>query len=108
MSEEKKVETMRWIPVEEMHFIDIIKNDSTGYEYIRNDNCPNEPFLIAVETNKGWDIERVILGEYGLEVVSEDDTQAYDSWNPCDVTHWMKIIPPSPNIQNKTQKDGNI
>ncbi len=89
------VELMRWIPVEEMHFIDIIKNDATGYEYIQNDNCPNEPFLVAIETNKGWDIERVILGEYGLEVVCEDDTQNYDSWSPCEVTHWMKIIPPT-------------
>lgn len=40
---------MNWIDVNEKHFVDITKYDNGKYTWIENDNCPTEPFLVALK-----------------------------------------------------------
>ncbi len=84
---------MEWINVKDSHFVDIERHEDGSYTWIENNNCPNKPFLVAVPTNKGWDINQVYLSEHGLQCYNDDDC-GYYGWSIEDVTHWMKIKDP--------------
>ena len=85
---------MEWIETNKKHFVDIKYINETKYEWVENNNCPNKPFLVAVETNKGWDIDYVLLTENGLECYNDGDLSPYDAWCITDVTHWCEIEDP--------------
>lgn len=98
---------MNWIETKEKHFVDFFK-DENGEYWLENNNCPDNPFLVAVKTNKGWDIDYVVLTENGLEAYTEDSL-GYYGWNIDDVTHWMPIKEPqsAQNSQAKTEEQGS-
>tara|TARA_R110000744_G_scaffold367721_1_gene477309 strand:- start:476 stop:745 length:270 start_codon:yes stop_codon:yes gene_type:complete len=88
---------MEWINVKDSHFVDLeIKNTdySTEYSWTELSTCPQEPFLVGVNTNKGFEWAKVVLTDFGLEEVTDDDTQPW-GWSIIDVQYWFKIIPPN-------------
>lgn len=92
----KVKEAFEWISVEERHFVDleiIEKDNSTEYSWTELPCCPQEPFLVGVNTNTGFEWARVILTENGLEEVSDYDTTPW-SWSIIDVQYWMIIEEP--------------
>lgn len=82
---------MEWIDVKDKHFAQI---EQKGNTYKWESIIIDEPFLVAVPTNKGWDIEKVVLtDEIGLQLFYDGETECY-GWEMTDVTHWMKIENP--------------
>jgi len=89
-----KNKIMDWINVKENHFADIKQNkNDNGYSW--ESDMIDEQFLVAVPTNKGWDIEKVVLiDEIGLQTyVDNEENEPYE-WDMRDITHWIKIKPP--------------
>lgn len=93
---------MNWINVKDKHFVDITYETENKYSWIENNNCPQEPFLVAISfttINTGevkWEIYRVILTEYGLREVADDDN--FDiGYEVTDIEYWCKIENPSTN-----------
>lgn len=83
---------MEWIDVKTKHFAEIKQTDNGGYEW--ESDMIDEPFMVAVPTNKGWYMQLVILtDEIGLQCCS-DDGSTYFGWEMTDVTHWFKPEPP--------------
>ena len=79
---------MEWIDVKTKHFADIEQTDN-GYKW--ESDMIDEPFMVAVPTNKGWCIQQVILtDEIGLQCYTDDDGGTYFGWDITDVTHWFK------------------
>tara|TARA_R110002020_G_scaffold29185_1_gene92171 strand:- start:257 stop:505 length:249 start_codon:yes stop_codon:yes gene_type:complete len=81
---------MNWINVKDRHFAQITENEK-GYIW---ESKYDKPFLAAVPTNIGWDIEKVVLeDEMGLRICSDNDTHSY-GWEMTDVTFWCEITEP--------------
>jgi len=81
---------MNWINVKDRHFAQITENEK-GYIW---ESKYDKPFLAAVPTNIGWDIEKVVLeDEMGLRICSDNDTHPY-GWEMTDVTFWCEITEP--------------
>lgn len=80
-----------WISVKDQHFVDIKKYDNS---YTWESDEIGSIFMVAVPTNKGWDIEKVVLTDViGLECYSDGETSCFE-WEMIDVTNWYKITPP--------------
>lgn len=84
---------MNWINAKENHFVTITNNDDGSYEWVEKNNCPSKPFLVAVETNKGWDINQVILTEDGVKIWSDGHEEYYE-WDITMIDFWMEIKEP--------------
>ena len=83
---------MEWISVKTKHFADI-EQTKNGYKW--ESNMIDEPFMVAVPTNKGWCIQQVILTDgVGLQCYTDDDGGTYFGWDVTDVTHWFKTENP--------------
>jgi len=83
---------MEWINVNTLHFAEIAFNGN-GHSW-KSDLPIDEPFLVAVETNKGWDIEKVVLtDQIGLQCFSDGETSHY-GWDITDVKYWCKLENP--------------
>ena len=82
---------MEWINTKEKHFAEIEKKES-GYSW--KSDFIDTPFLVAVETNKGWDIEKVVLTDgIGLECFCDGETSYY-GWEVTDIDFYMIIENP--------------
>lgn len=84
---------MKWNNTKENHFVDLTINEDGSFEWEQKNNCPDEPFLVAVETKTGWDIDYVVLTENGLEIFHEDGNSYY-GWQITDVNYWCKTEEP--------------
>lgn len=83
---------MNWTNVKEKHFADI---EVTENGYTWESDMIEEPFMVALETNKGWCMQQVVLiDEIGLQCYTDDDGYTYFGWEITDVTHWCKLTPP--------------
>lgn len=83
---------MDWIDVNEKHFAQITKTEN-GYSW--ESDMMDEPFIVAVKTNKGWCIQQVVLtDQIGLECWSDGET-SYFGWDITDVAYWMELTPPN-------------
>ena len=81
---------MKWINVKDRHFAKITDSEK-GYIF---ESLYDKPFLVAVPTYNGWDIEKVILeDEIGLMIFSDNDTHHY-GWEMTDVIFWCEITNP--------------
>ena len=88
---------MKWINVKDSHFVDlqvIKKVYATEYRWTELDNCPQEPFLVGVDTNNGFQWARVVLTEYGIEEISDDDTTPW-GWGIMDIQYWLRMELPN-------------
>lgn len=84
---------MKWTNVKDKHFAQITE-DGNSYFW---ESTYEKPFLVAVPTNKGWDIEKVILeDETGLRIYADGETHHY-GYEMTDVTHWCEIVEPEQN-----------
>lgn len=82
---------MEWIDVKENHFVDLEVYD-TDYQWTGR---VDGPFMVAVPTNNGYEIQQVILvDEVGLQCYG-DDGPSYYGWQITDVTHWFEPTNPS-------------
>jgi len=94
-----------WINAELNHFVDITHDEKDGsFTWTEKNNCPNEPFLVAVETIKGWDIARVILTESGIREWANGEGH-YFGYGLDDVSYWKEITPPNSAIKEQGQKE---
>lgn len=91
---------MNWINVKDKHFVDITyKGNGGSYEWVENNNCPQEPFLVALRVGNNqtrkytWEKYMVILTEYGLREVADGD-DFYFGWEVTDVEYWCKVEAP--------------
>ena len=90
---------MKWINVEDEHFVDITNNKDGSYAWVE---LYSKPFLVAINTNSGWEYEKVILDENaGLLSHSNDDESGYFGWDIKDVKFWAKFIEPEVKYENK-------
>lgn len=88
---------MEWISVKTNHFIDLEINKNGGkttYSWTEKSNRPQEPFLVGLDTNSGFEWAKVVLTENGIEEVNEYDTVPW-SWSIVDIEYWMEIKPPT-------------
>lgn len=86
---------MKWIKTTEKHFIDIKQNDDNSYNWTENNNCPNEPFLVALftgkDTTRKFNYWLVILTEKGLEEWTEDKTYPLIGYEITEFEYWCPI-----------------
>ena len=81
---------MNWINVKDRHFAQITETEKS---YIW-ESIYDKPFLAAVLTNSGWDIEKVVLeDEMGLRICSDNDTHPY-GLEMTGVTFWCEVTDP--------------
>lgn len=92
---------MKWTNVKDKHFVDIVKDESTGYfTWEENNHCPNNPFLVGLYVNNivtgnvTFEYYLVVLGEDGLRVVNEDDSEYMVGWNISDIEYWCEVKNP--------------
>ena len=84
---------MNWIDVKDKHFAKITKTDN-GYSW--ESDMIDEPFMVAIETNRGWCMQQVVLtDQIGLECWTDEDGGSYFGWDIEDVTHWFKLVAPT-------------
>ena len=92
---------MQWINIDDSHFVDLKiekKDSSIEYSWTELSSCPQEPFLVGVDTNTGFQWAKVILTEFGIEEVSDDDTQPW-GWSVMDIQYWMEIETPTDGLK---------
>lgn len=83
---------MEWISVKDKHFADI---EEKGNSYVWESGMIDEPFIVAIPTDKGWCIQQVVLvDEVGLQCWSDEEGAHYFGWSIIDVSHWMPLKPP--------------
>jgi len=85
-----KLIIMNWTNVKDRHFAKIIDTEKSYVWESKYD----KPFLAAVATYEGWDIEKVILEDgAGLKIYSDNETHPY-GWDMTDVAFWCEITDP--------------
>lgn len=90
---------MNWTHIEDKHFVDIEKFEDGSYEWIENNNCPQEPFLVGLYVGDKDNLKvefcywLVILTDNGLEEWTEDCTQQL-CYCITDIEYWCKIEKP--------------
>jgi len=89
---------MDWININDKHFVDITYETNEKYSWIENNNCPQEPFLVAinvfnnVNNESRWEKYLVVLSEpHGIETPEGD----YIGWDVTDVQYWAIITNPN-------------
>lgn len=90
---------MNWIHTKDKHFVDIEWKSPNEYSWTESSNCPDEPFLVAVQTKNiktgetRWDKDLVVLSDGGLELYHEDGNSFF-GYDVTEVEYWCKIEDP--------------
>lgn len=82
---------MKWIDVEDEHFVDITYTKDGLYTW-RGE--VNRFLMVAVPIDSGWDIQQVVINDIrGLQCFYEGEEVEY-CWDITDITHWFEVINP--------------
>ena len=90
---------MNWTHIEDKHFVDIEKFEDGSYNWIENNNCPQEPFLVGLYVGDKDNLKTefcywlVILTDNGLEEWTEGCREQL-CYNITYIEFWCKIEKP--------------
>ena len=83
---------MNWISTKEKHFVDFYQAEEHFNDWVKNDNCPEEPFLVGFNTVVGFDYYLVIYDEDRESILLYTDEAALEfGYRVDEVDYWCKI-----------------
>ena len=95
------MENMKWIDVNDKHFVDIEHFEDGSYNCKVNENLPKGPFLVGrflynniTKEYTDFDYCLLVLGDYGIQEFTEDGTVIFCRWDLLQIEYWCEVVQP--------------